>query len=96
MKRQTTLTPNHRSDFKVVTTKRKSIPARTGIRRSSDTEEIPAAALREIENLKLRVRTLNAINTNLRRELHKLSAQLATDTRTPFADTASQATPSKQ
>lgn len=96
MKRRTTLTPDRRSDFKIVTAKRKPFPPRTGIRHAVDTAEIPPAALREIENLKLRVRTLNAINTNLRRELHKLSAQLATDIPKPIAAPNATAVPLKQ
>jgi uncharacterized membrane protein len=76
VKRRTTRSPSSSSDFKVATTKRKPFPARTGIQRASETEQVPSAILRELEDLRLRVRTLNAINTNLRRQVHKLSSQL--------------------
>ena len=66
---------NSRSDYEVGVAKRKAFPPRSGISPALDVEKAIVGS-DEIETLQLRIRTLTATNTNLRRRLKGLTAQL--------------------
>ena len=65
-----------RSDYAVRTRARPPVARANGIQPRNDTEQTDGKMLREIDDLRLRVRALTATNVNLRRRLKSLEAQI--------------------